>query len=229
MENLVEVLRQAPLFSSLTRKEIDLLAASAVRAGFTRKETVFRPGAPMDAVYLLVNGGIKVSKSNDRDLCFILDIYRPGEVIGEESLTHASSHDTEARPLDQASLIKLDVKVLQKIMEENPRFARACLQLAAERARLFREKVEDLIFKEVPSRLAAALLKLSRNFGRRDKQGTLIAARITHQDLADYVGASRETVSLALGQMRRKKLLKMNVRQFILPDPKALRKNTDGA
>jgi CRP-like cAMP-binding protein len=228
MENLVEVLRQAPLFSSLTRKEIDLLAQSATRAGLTRKETVFRPGSPMDALYLIVNGGVKVSKSSEQDIRFILDIYRPGEVIGEEGLTHSSSHDTEARPLDQATLIKLDVKALQKIMEENPRFARSCLHLIAERARLYREKVEDLIFKEVPSRLAGALIKLAKNFGRRDKQGTLIAARITHQDLADYIGASRETVSLALGQMRRKKLLKMSVRKFILPDPKALRKNTDG-
>ena len=229
MENLVEVLRQAPLFSSLTRKEIDLLAQGATRAGLTRKETVFRPGAPMDAVYLIVNGGVKVSKSADQDISFILDIYRPGEVIGEECLTHASNHDTEARPLDQATLIKLETKTLQKILEENPRFARACLHLTIERARLHREKVEDLIFREVPARLAGALLKLAKNFGRRDKQGTLIAARITHQDLADYIGASRETVSLALGQMRRKKLLKMNVRKFILPDPKALRKNTDGS
>jgi CRP-like cAMP-binding protein len=227
MDNLVEVIRQAPLFSSLTRKEIDLLAQSAARAGFTRKEAVYRPGSPMDAMYLIVNGGIKVSKSNDQDVRFILDIYRPGDMIGEESLTHSGAHDTEARPLDQAMLIKFDAKVVGRILEENPRFARACLELSNQRARLYREKVEDLIFKEVPARLAAALIKLTRAFGRRDKQGTLIAARITHQDLADYIGASRETVSLALGQMRRKKLLKMNVRKFILPDPKALRKSAE--
>jgi len=227
MDNLVEVLRQAPLFSSLTRKEIDGLAQSATRAGYTRKETVFRPGAQMDSLYLIVNGGIKVSKSNEKDIRFILEIYRPNEVIGEESLTHPGVHDTEARPLDQAALVRLDAKAVGRILEENPRFARACLELCTERSRQYREKTEELIFKEVPARLASALIKLARNFGRRDKQGTLIAARITHQDLADYIGASRETVSLALGQMRRKKLLRMNVRKFILPDPKALRKNTE--
>lgn len=227
MENLVEVIRQTPLFSVLNRKEIELLAQSATRASLTRKDTVYRPGSPMDAIYLIVNGGIKVSKTNENEVRVILDIYRPGEVIGEECLTNPGTHETEARPLDQATLIKLDAKALSRLLEENPRFAKACLELSHQRARFYREKLEELIFKEVSARLVSALLRLGRAFGRRDKQGILIAARITHQDLADYIGSSRETVSLALGQMRRKKLIKMNVRKFILPDLKALRKSVE--
>ena len=227
MDNLVEILRQSSAFSMLSRKEMDALAQGATRAGLTRKDTVYRPGAPQDAIYLIVNGGIKVSKSNGKDVQFILDIYGSGEIIGEESLILGGSHDTEARPLEQATLIRLDAKVVNRLMEENPRFARACLTLTAERARLYREKMEELIFKQVPDRLSLALLKLVRCFGRREKQGTLIAARITHQDLADYIGASRETVSLALGQMRRKKLIRMAVRKFIVPDPKLLKKNLE--
>ncbi len=84
--------------------------------------------------------------------------------------------------------------------------------------------MEDMVFKEVQERLALALITLARAFGRRDKHGTLINTRLTHQDLADYIGASRETVSLALGKMRKKKLIRMRVREFIVPEIKALRK-----
>jgi CRP/FNR family cyclic AMP-dependent transcriptional regulator len=84
--------------------------------------------------------------------------------------------------------------------------------------------MEDLVFKEVRARLAGILFKLARSFGRRDRQGLVITARITHQDLADYIGASRETVSLTLAEMRRKKLIRMNVRRFVVPDLKLLKK-----
>lgn len=224
MKELKEGLGNAFPFSCLTKKELDSLMDGAGKLNLTRKDVLYRPGVTNDYIYLVLSGGIKVSKSDGSDMRFIIDIYPPGSVIGDDVLLSPESHDTEARPLDRASVIRVDRKKISKLLDKNPRFAHAWLEMAGSRTREYRDKMEDLVFKEVKTRLAGMLFKLARSFGRRDRQGTVITARITHQDLADCIGASRETVSLSLAEMRRKKLIRMNVRRIIVPDMKMLKK-----
>ncbi len=224
MRDIREALSNAHPFNNLTRKELDNLAEGASKINLSRRDVLFRPGTPNEYVYFVVSGGIKVSKPNGRNIRYIIDIYPPGSLLGEDGLMSSSAYDTEARPLDSATVIRLDRKQVSRLLDANPHFAAAWLDLVGRKNRELHEKMEDLVFKEVGARLAGALYKLARSFGRRDRQGLVIAARITHQDLADYIGASRETVSLALSDMRRKRLIRMNVRRFIVPDLKSLKK-----
>jgi CRP/FNR family cyclic AMP-dependent transcriptional regulator len=224
MKEIREALANAFPFNNLNKKELDSLLEVANKVNLTRREVLYRPGMANEYVYLVTSGGIKVSKANGRYLRYIIDIYPPGSVIGEDGLTSSSPHDTEARPLDNAAVIRLDRKTVSRLLENNSRFAHAWLDLLGMKSRALREKMEDIVFKEVLARVASALFKLAKGFGRRDRNGLVIAARITHQDLADYIGASRETVSLALAELRRKKLIRMNVRRFVVPDMKSLKK-----
>ncbi|GEM_PF-1230001 len=224
MREIKEILGNAFPFSCLSKKELDSLLDGASKINLTRKDVLYRPGIPNEYIYLILSGGIKVTKSNGRYMRFIIDFYSPGSLIGEDGLVSSEAQDTEARPLDRASVIRVDRKKVSRLLDNNPGFAHAWLELLDRRSRAYREKMEDLVFKEVRARLAGALFKLARSFGRRDRQGLVITARITHQDLADYIGASRETVSLTLAEMRRKKLIRMNVRRFVVPDLKLLKK-----
>ncbi len=223
MKNLGDTLTRAGIFSSLSRKEIDTLIDASETIELDRKDILFNPGSTKNSIFLLISGGMKLCKMKG-DTNLILEIFRPGDIIGEEALFFPDHGDSQAMPLESASLIKINSKIVAKLLQDNPQFAEAWIELNASRCRAYRTKLENMVFMEVRARLAGALVKLARDFGRRDKQGTLIAVRLTHQDLADYIGASRETVSLTLGQMRKRKLIRMNVRQFIIPDIKALRK-----
>ena len=91
------------------------------------------------------------------------------------------------------------------------------------RRRELENKVEALVFRDVSSKLAELLVKLAGEYGVDDARGTLVALKITHQELANLIGSTRETVSLTLSQFKRKRLIPTEGRKVIISDTDALR------
>jgi CRP/FNR family cyclic AMP-dependent transcriptional regulator len=92
-----------------------------------------------------------------------------------------------------------------------------------ETRRVLERKIEDLVFKDVNSKLAELLLKLAKSHGVEDERGTLVAMKMTHQEMANLIGSTRETVSLTLSQFKRKKLISTDARKVIITDPEGLK------
>ena len=90
------------------------------------------------------------------------------------------------------------------------------------RRRELENKVEALVFRDVSSKLAELLVKLAAEYGVDDARGTLVALKITHQELANLIGSTRETVSLTLSQFKRKRLIATEGRKVIISDAEAL-------
>ena len=84
-------------------------------------------------------------------------------------------------------------------------------------------QIENLVFKDVNSKLAELLLRLGTEYGVDDARGTLVALKITHQEMANLIGSTRETVSLTLSQFKRKGLISTEGRRVILSDMEGLR------
>jgi len=91
-----------------------------------------------------------------------------------------------------------------------------------ERRRELESRVEDLVFKDVNAKLAELLLSLCEDYGVDDSRGTLVAVKITHQEMANLIGSTRETVSLTLSQFKRKKLISTEGRKVIITDREGL-------
>jgi CRP/FNR family transcriptional regulator, cyclic AMP receptor protein len=224
MKKLFDDLGQIVPFTVLGKREIELLSDDAIEIVLTEKESLFQPGSPSDSLFIVMEGGIKLLNNNGGDRRLILEFFGPGELVVEEGLLKESAHNAEARPVGEASLLKISFKALRKLFDSNSRFVQAWLELLAGQLNGSRERLATMVFMDVESRLALALAQLCRKFGKRDEDGTLINAKVTHQDLSDYIAASRETVSLCLGQFRRKRLVQTRVRWLIVPDLKALKK-----
>jgi CRP/FNR family transcriptional regulator, cyclic AMP receptor protein len=224
MKELAEGLGKTFPFSVLNKKELDVVAEDATAIEVKEGESLFNSGSPNDAIYLVMDGGIKLLRDNSIRGKLVLEFFGPGEIVAAESILKDSAHRAEARPVGEARVAKISLKVLRKLLEANSRFSQACIEMMTNQLFDCRERMESLVFQDVEARLAGALVCLSKKFGKRDPKGTMISVKITHQDLSDYVAASRETVSLCLGQFRRKKLILTQVRWLIVPDVKALRK-----
>jgi CRP-like cAMP-binding protein len=97
------------------------------------------------------------------------------------------------------------------------------VELREARRRELENKVEALVFRDVSSKLAELLVKLAGEYGVDDARGTLVALKITHQELANLIGSTRETVSLTLSQFKRKRLIATEGRKVIISDTEALR------
>ncbi len=224
MKNLAEQLSRVLPFSVLSKKEIEMLAEDALLVELNGGEVLFQPGSPSDGIYFVISGGIKLIQHHPEHKRLILEFCGPKDIIIEEGHFKNTAHSFEARPIGSAQVVKISHRVLKKLFDTNPRFVNAWLELVSQKLGWYQKRLEELVFQDVEERLAQALIVLAKKFGKRENKGILISVKVTHQDLSDYIAASRETVSLTLGKFRRKRLVQTKVRWLIIPDIRALRK-----
>ena len=138
---------------------------------------------------------------------------------------------TGAKPLDNCTpellnddpASEIDRTHFEELIHSHPVLGLAMTRLMIVRRRELENKVEALVFRDVSSKLAELLVKLAGENGVDDARGTLIALKITHQELANLIGSTRETVSLTLSTFKRKRLIQTEGRKVIISDAEALR------
>src|SRR5262249_58179150 len=110
---------------------------------------------------------------------------------------------------------------LEELINSSARLGLAMTRVMIVRRRELENKVEALVFRDVSSKLAELLVKLAGEYGVDDARGTLVALKITHQELANLIGSTRETGSLTLSQFQRKRLILTEGRKVIIRGPEA--------
>jgi CRP-like cAMP-binding protein len=224
MKEWQELLGRVELFSGLGAKERETLLAAAEEKEVKRRENIFAFNPPGRFLYVITRGAVKTVRGDGEDKSLLVDFHKPGDILGEDCALFAGEYDLAATPFDTAAVLRIPADNVTHMLDTQPRLGRALAAHCAARARGFRERLYFMTAAPVPERLAATLHLLAKNFGKRDRQGVLIGLRVTHQDLADYIGASRETVTLFLSKFRQDGLIVMKVRKIIVPDLKALKK-----
>jgi CRP-like cAMP-binding protein len=114
------------------------------------------------------------------------------------------------------------VRQVHHLLTRNPELARRLLRLMVERRLDTERRIESLLSRTVESRVAEFLLDAAQRHGIPDSRGLLIGVKYTHQEIADYVGSTRETVTLTLGDLRRKNLVLFDHRRIVVRDLEAL-------
>src|SRR5262249_15826224 len=112
---------------------------------------------------------------------------------------------------------------LEELINSSARLGLAMTRVMIVRRRELENKVEALVFRDVTSKLAELLVKLAGEYGVDDARGTMVALKITHQELANLIGSTRETVSLTLSQFKRKRFITTEGRKVMISDAEALR------
>lgn len=224
MKEWQEIISRVDVFSGLGNKEKEGLLLNAEEKEIKRKELICNAHSAADHMYVITRGVAKTVRNGDDSQRLLVDFLKPGDVLGEEAVLLSGEYELDIIPVENCSVLCIPVENVRKILESQPRMGKAIAALSATRARAYRERLYMMTAVPVQARLAASLHMLARRFGKKDKQGTLISMRITHQDLADYIGAARETITLFLSRFKKQGLIVMNVRKIIVPDLKALKK-----
>ena len=224
MKEWHDLISRVDVFSSLTAKEREALLAPAQNKEIKRKDLLISAHSPATHLYIVTGGAIKMVRSANQGQSLLVDFRKADDVLGEESVLISGEYELDAVPFDAVSVLAIPADNIRRILDTQPRLGRALAVLSLARARSYRERLYEMTAIPVPVRLSRALYMLARRFGKRDSRGTVISLRVTHQDLADYIGAARETVTLFLSQFKKDGLVKTNVRKIIIPDLKALKK-----
>ncbi|KAJ8143277.1 hypothetical protein OY671_003595 [Metschnikowia pulcherrima] len=178
--------------------ETRTLFESMQQIELSRGDVLFREGEPGDRLYVIASGKIKSGRRSNDGRENLSSILGPGEMFGELSLFDPGPRTATASSVADSVIYELGHDQLVEWIEKHPSVAKHSLNALARRSRRTNETSADLVFSDVPGRVAKALLDSSTRFGEETDEGIRVAHDLTQEELAQLVGASRETVNKAL-------------------------------
>jgi CRP-like cAMP-binding protein len=221
-----EVVRRAPLFTALDEAAAVSLRASMDSVKIAKGSILFKEGDDGEHLYVIIDGKLKLGTSSGDGRENLLSILGPGEMFGELSLFDPGPRTSTATAVTDAKLLSLGHEKVIPWLKQNPEVSLQLLTRLSQRLRRTNEAVGDLVFSDVPGRVAKALIDLGDRFGKTTPEGLLVNHDLTQEELAQLVGASRETVNKALADFAGRGWLKLDGRSVLITDVERLSKRS---
>ncbi|MBI3606924.1 MAG: Crp/Fnr family transcriptional regulator [Nitrospirae bacterium] len=226
LESKLWYLQRVNLFQEMTGEEMRELERTTRMESVKKRSAVFLPGEPSRHVYLLKTGRVKISRVSEEGREVTLALLEPGEIFGELEVLDDSPRDTIAEALDDSAICLIPREQFLALVRLKPELSFRLTKLIGSRLRKIETRVEDLVFRDVPSRLAHLLVQLADEHGRTTARGIHIDIKITHQEIANLIGSTRETVSAALGDLKKAGLIDFEDRSITLLRPDVLKRRS---
>jgi CRP-like cAMP-binding protein len=217
-----ELLSDVPLFADLSDEERAELGGRLRRRRYGRGEPLFLRGDPGNFLYLIERGRVKIALSSTEGKEMILALLGPGDFFGELALLDGGDRSADAVVVEDAELLLLGREDFLHFMEHRPRVALHALAILSRRLRQTDQLVHDAAFFDVPGRLASAILRLAETLGQPVADGVTISRRLTQVELADMIGASRESVNKWLSYYQRQGYIRAERGLITVLRPQAL-------
>ena len=213
-----DALARAGLFQGVAPEAREALASALQHGDYSRGETVFSEGEQGDTLYIVLTGKVKVGRRAADGRENMLSVMGPSDMFGELSLFDPGPRTATATVLTDARLASLAHSDLRPWISDRPEIAEQLLRVLARRLRRTNDALADLIFTDVPGRVAKALLGLAERFGTQEGEGVRVHHDLTQEELAQLVGASRETVNKALADFASRGWMRVDSRAVTILD-----------
>ena len=192
---MLNVLAQVEIFTGLTDDELEALAASSVSRQYPKNTVIINDGDNADSLYLIDSGRVKVYCSDKNGKEFIMNTQEAGDYFGELALLDDDRRSASVRTMEKCCFRIIYKEDFQRVITEHPNIARILMRNLTRRVRTLTDKVKSLALQDVYGRVTKVLTSMARP---REDESSFIAERLTQQDIADRVGASREMVARIL-------------------------------
>jgi CRP/FNR family transcriptional regulator len=201
----------------------EVLLAQTKRAPAARNDVLYMPGDPARSVYFIISGRVKIVRTLSSGAETIVAIRKPGDIVGEYGwMSGAAKRETSAIVLDPGEIATLDATQFERLLLADVLLSAAFARGVARRLDALEIELTELAGKSVPGRLVDLLGRLGFEHGVRVADGTLrIGINLTHQDLADLIGTSRETLTRELSVLADVGLIRVAPRSIVLLQPRA--------
>ena len=213
-----ELFRRVPLFSGLEDDDLQSLISATTRRKFPKDGVVFFEHDLGDALFMIVSGRVKVTILSDDGREIILAVLSDDEFFGEMSLLDNEPRSATAIAMQDTEMVVLHQRDFLSIVEKRPRVAINLLAVLSSRLRKANQQIGNLALHDVYGRVARILLEMASETGKRREDGRVAFRRPTHQEIANMIGATRETVSRMISDLHRQGFIEISGKDVIIQD-----------
>jgi CRP/FNR family cyclic AMP-dependent transcriptional regulator len=214
-----ELLRTVPIFSELSEPDIASLARLTSRRHCPKDTVVFFENEEGDSFFCIVDGRIKVTILGDDGREVILSVLGRGDFFGEMALLDNEPRSATAIAVEDTELLSLHRNDFQSVLTDNRSIMSALIKILTARLRRANHQISTLALLDVYGRVARVIVDTARDEGKRLKDGRIAFRRATHQEIANRIGTTRETVTRMLKDLERQGLIHIDGKEVVVqPD-----------
>jgi CRP/FNR family cyclic AMP-dependent transcriptional regulator len=219
-----QVLARAGIFQGVDANVVSSLRDQLQPVQYPRGHVVFAEGEPGELLYIIISGKVKIGRRTPDGRENLLTIMGPSDMFGELSIFDPGPRTSSATTITAVHAVSMDRDALRAWIADRPKIVEQLLMVLARRLRRTNDNLGDLIFTDVPGRVAKQLLLLAHQFGIRDGDVLRVNHELTQEEIGQLVGASRETVNKALGDFMQRGWIDVHAKTVLILDPVRLAK-----
>jgi CRP/FNR family cyclic AMP-dependent transcriptional regulator len=205
------LLKRVPMFKGLDDTDLQAIADHTTTHTYPRNTILMHEGEPPDAMYVVMEGRVKIYVSDTDGKELVLDSLSPGEFFGELALIDGSPRSATVVTTTETTISKILKTEFDHCLEASPKIAINLLKSLSKRIRILNDNVKDLALLDVYGRVASTILRLAH-----ERRGIMITDPITQQELANMVGASREMVSRVIKTLKSEGYISISSKQITI-------------
>src|SRR5262249_32850565 len=213
------ILRAHPIFGALGPELVNRLAAHAVSPTIKRGATVFSRGDPGTSLFAVCSGARKIRAPSAEGAEGLLNVSTEGAMFGEVAVLEGRSRTADASAITDCELMVIERRDFIALVHERPEFALALIEVLCGRLRHTTEQLEDIMFLDLPGRLAKTLLHLAETSGRPPRGAKV---PLTQRNLSEIIGMSRESTNKQLRTWEKRNWISLTRGGIVILAPDAL-------
>lgn len=223
MNTFMQLVQNVPLFQEYNQEELEALTPLFKERKYPKGSILFLEGDQGEEFFLIRSGSVKIYRIDDTKE-IILALFRDGDYFGEMAMMQRGfPRSATAETLETSHIYSMTRSDFFRFMEKSPKLCLRLLDVTMERLRKANEQIYDLTFLGVKSRIAKVMLRLADEHGVPSPHGTIIPIKLTHQQLANMVGAVRESVTKILQELQDEATIRIENKMVLILKPNRLR------
>ncbi len=216
------LVRDFSLFKEMSPESVDVLLGHAASKRFVSGEAVFEQGAPATHFFLLLHGRLKVNQVTPSGQQIIVRVVHPGDLFGFAKALQRSDYPGTALAVTDSIALSWPTHLWPDFINHNPRLAVSAMQTIGQRLEEAHTRIREMSTEEVERRVAHAVLRLTKQAGKKEEAGIRIDFPISRQDLAEMTGTTLHTVSRILSAWESMGLVKGGRQKLLVRNVEAL-------
>ncbi len=209
-------IQNCSIFHHLTDEQLARLEKNAKLQNFPKGSVVYLPDDASNEAFILASGRIRLCSTSIDGKQLIQGFIEPGEIFGELSLVEQGAREDRAEAVSDSTIVSISKVEFQHLMMTSLDVTLGITKLIGLRRKKIERRLRNLLFRSNRERIIHLLLELVESYGHQVASGTEIDIRLSHQELASIIGATRETVTTVLGEMQSQGLLTISRQKLVL-------------